>query len=71
MNPALLRLHGAGDGSVMAYCGECREPLPPLPRPATLAAAQEAWDAHCIAVHITPDPWFDPDAASAHEPPPF
>lgn len=43
---ALLRLHGAGDGSVMAYCGLCREPLPVLPRPATLAAVEERWDAH-------------------------
>ena len=43
---SLLRLHGAGDGSVMAYCGLCREPLPSLPRPATLAAVEERWREH-------------------------
>jgi hypothetical protein len=43
---SLLRLHGAGDGSVMAYCGACREALPHLPRPATLGAVQAAWTAH-------------------------
>lgn len=45
-----LRLHGAGDGSVMAYCGDCREPLPHLPRPATLAAVRDAWEAHLAEV---------------------
>lgn len=46
LDPAALRLHGAGDGSVMAYCGTCREPLPILPRPATLGAVQDRWDTH-------------------------
>lgn len=45
-SPDALRLHGAGDGSVMAYCGTCRNPLPSLPRPATLAAVHEAWTQH-------------------------
>jgi hypothetical protein len=47
---AVLRLHGAGDGSVMAYCGVCRNPLPHLPRPATLEAVLAAWRSHLLDV---------------------
>lgn len=46
VTPADLRLHGAGDGSVLAYCGGCREPLPRQPRPLTLAALLSAWEEH-------------------------
>jgi hypothetical protein len=48
--PAVLRLHGAGDGSVMAYCGVCRQPLSILPRPATLEAVEECWGDHLAEV---------------------
>lgn len=52
-DPAVLRLHGAGDGSVMAYCGLCREPPPHLPRPATLSAVEEAWGRHTSDYALT------------------
>jgi ribosomal protein L34E len=47
-----LRLHGAGDGSVMAYCGACKDPLPSLPRgrALTLAVLEERWRDHLAEV---------------------
>lgn len=74
------RLIGAGDGSVMVYCSACREPLPHMSRRGTLSDALELWGQHCDDTHpaepepehvVVPDPWFNPDAASAHQPPPF
>jgi hypothetical protein len=43
-----LRLHGAGDGSVMAYCDSCAQALSRLPRgrALTLAVLEERWAAH-------------------------
>lgn len=51
VTPVDLRLHGAGDGSVMAYCGPCRNPLPILPRPLTLDALLSAWAEHARQHH--------------------
>jgi hypothetical protein len=55
-DPGTLRLHGAGDGSVMAYCGICQEPLPILPRPATLAAVERRWTEHLSTVGLQREP---------------
>jgi hypothetical protein len=72
------RLIGAGDGSVMVYCQPCKLCL--CPNVATLNAALGFWEEHCEDSHSTPrepehvpvpDPWTDPDAAAAHQPPPF
>lgn len=46
----LLRLHGAGDGSVMPYCRHCADPIGILPRPATLDVVNQAWVLHLEAV---------------------
>lgn len=72
------RLIGAGDGSVMVYCKPCREALDHRAFRGTLNTAVSVWEEHTAQHHalppvpvVVPDPWFNPDAASAKEPPPF
>jgi hypothetical protein len=71
------RLVGAGDGSVMVYCGPCRLCL--CPRAVTLNAAVGFWEEHTEREHPappqqwgppagTPDPWA---AQGPVPPPPF
>lgn len=69
--PADCRLIGAGDGSVMVYCSSCRQALIGMPHRGNLSDALTAWGAHTEAAHPLPDPWLDPDAAAANQPPPF
>lgn len=46
---ASLRLVGAGDGSVMAYCSDCRSCL--SPRAGDLAKVHELWSEHLATAH--------------------
>lgn len=74
------KLVGAGDGSVLVYCTPCRRCL--HPNAVTLNAVLGLWEEHAADAHevpspgefastVSPDPWTDPDAAAAAEPPPF
>lgn len=72
------KLVGAGDGSVLVYCTPCRRCL--HPNAVTLNAVLGLWEEHTTDDHevppdpepvVSPDPWLDPDAAAAHQPPPF
>lgn len=54
VTPASAKLIGAGDGSVMLYCGDCRECLAPNVR--TLDVAVETLAEHVAAVHRVEEP---------------